>query len=272
MTVVTATAPAAARKAHPSVLVSAPGMKFVIGLVAALCAVFFPRLIAALTAADHPRPTFVSQEYLVVAFSFSALVALVVTILEWRVPRAPADTFLTTLGLPAMLAGALSASQGTTALQQAADAKEKLAEELANARGIKIESTNRSGGGAATGVPQALADALVTPVYAEGLQAAQAAQQQPSRLGIYVAEPQYYIVLDRAPKREDAQARLAEWTARLARTPAQPAVTLRVEQQGAEFLVVESGGPRPRTTALLEALRLKDAYHVAPTLVPARTQ
>src|ERR1043166_7640568 len=42
---------------------------------------------------------------------------------------------------------------------------------------------------------------------------------------------------------------------------------LQVERQGNEFLVVVSGGPRPKSAALLAALRLKDAYHVAPTLV-----
>jgi hypothetical protein len=260
--------PLVARRAHRGVLVSAPSTKFFIGMAAAICAVFFPRLIAALTAAEYPRVTFVSREYFLLALSFSVLVAVAVMILEWRVPRAPRDTFMTTLGLPAMLAGALSASQGTATLQRAIVAQDQLGKELGKLGGIPIEPAAGSADEGKSGVPKALANAMVTPVYAEGRQAAQDARQQ-TRLGIYVEEPRYFIVLDRAVRREDAQARLAELTARINRSAQRP-LALQVEKQGTAFLVVVSGGPRPRTAALLEALRLKDAYHIAPTLVEVR--
>ena len=261
------TVPAEAAVTHSvqqSVLVSAPAMKFAIGLVAALSAVFFPRLIAALTAADHPHVTVVSREYCVLALSFSTLVAAAVMILEWRVPREPRDTFMTTLGVPAMLAGALSASQGTTALQQAAENQERLGRELGKVGGISIESRTRSGEPDKQGIPKAFVNAMVTPVYAEGQQSV----QPPPRLGIYVEEPRYLVVLDRAAKLEDAQARMADLTTRINRTTPQRPVALQIERHGSSgFLVLLSGGPRPRTAALLAALHLKDAYHVAPTLV-----
>jgi hypothetical protein len=257
---------AVTRRVHQSSLVSAPAMKFAIGLVAAISAVFFPRMIAALTAADHPRVTFVSPTYFFLALSFSVLVAIAVMILEWRVPRAPRDTFMTTLGLPAMLAGALSASQGTTNLVQAAEREEKLTEALVKMGGIEIKSTSQPNEPAKTGARNRLADAIVTPAYAEGREPDRPVQQ-PSPLGIYVNEPGYFIVLDRAAKREDAQARMTNLAARLKKTTPQTPVTLQVERQGAEFLVVVSGGPHPKSAALLEALRLKDTYHVAPTLV-----
>jgi len=263
----TLAAPAVARKVHHSVLVSAPPMKFLIGLVAAICAVFFPRLIAALTAAEDPRVKFVSPEFFVLAFSFSVLVAVTITILEWRVPRAPRDTFMTTLGVPAMLAGALSASQGATALQQAIATQEKLGQELQKIGGIKIESALRPAAVEEEHtVAGAVVDAIVAPAYAQSPQAAQRVPAPP-RLGIYVEEPRCFIVFDRAAKREDANARMANLTARLSRINPQQSLPLQVEKQGSEFLVVVSGGPRPKSAALLEALRLKDAYHVAPTLV-----
>jgi hypothetical protein len=254
------------RRVHQPALVSAPAMKFAIGLVAAISAVFFPRMIAALTAADHPRVTFISPAYFFLALSFSVLVAIAVMILEWRVPRAPRDTFMTTLGLPAMLAGALSASQGTTNLVQAAETEAKLTEALVKIGGIEVKSTSQSSEPAKSGTRNGLVDAIVAPAYAEGRQPDQPAQQ-PARLGIYVNEPGYFIVLDRAAKREDAQARMTNLTARLDKATPQSPVALQVERQGAEFLVVVSGGPRPKSAALLEALRLKDTYHVAPTLV-----
>jgi hypothetical protein len=264
----TLAAPAVTRKVHhSSVLVTAPAMKFLIGLVAAICAVFGPRLIAALTAAEDPRIKFVSPEYLVLAVSFSVLVAVTIMILEWRVPRAPRDTFMTTLGVPAMLAGALSASQGATALQQAVATQEKLGQELQKIGGIKVESALRPAAEEdEQTVAGAVVDAIVTPAYAQERQAAHQAPAPP-RLGIYVEEPRCFIVFDRAPKREDAAARMANLLARLSRTNPQQSLPLQVEKQGSEFLVVAAGGPRPKSAALLEALRLKDAYHVAPTLV-----
>ena len=260
----TLAAPAVVRRVHQSVLVSAPAMKFFIGLVAAICAVFFPRLIAALTAGEHPRITFVSPEYFVLALCFSVMVAVAVMILEWRVPRAPRDTFMTTLGVPAMLAGALSASEGTAALQQMHATQEQLEQELGNAKGIKIESAIRTGADG-QGLAERFSDVIVAPAYAEPRQPVQ--HVQAPRLGIYVEEPRCFIVFDRAPKREDANARMADLTARLNRINPQRPLQLQVERQGNEFLVVVSGGPRPKSAALLEALRLKDAYHVAPTLV-----
>jgi hypothetical protein len=264
---------AAEHRSHSSsvVVVSAPAMKFAIGLVAALSAVFFPRLVAALTAASDTRVVLVSREYVLLALSFSTLVAVAVMILEWRVPRPPRDTFMTTLGLPAMLAGALSASQGTTNLQQAADANDKLAQELAKRAGVAVVSATDSAAPVKPSTRNGLADALVTPLYAESALADQPAPQQ-SKLGIYIDEPRYFVVLDRAAKREDAQARAADLTSRFNRAvPGRP-LALEVSRQGDEFMVVVPGGPRPRAAALLEALRLKDTYHVAPTLVEARVK
>jgi len=258
--------PVVTRRAQRAVLVDAPQMKFMIGMAAALCAVFFPRLVAALTTADHSHVTFVSREFFLLALIFSLLIAVAVMILEWRVPRAPRDTFMTTLGLPAMLAGALSASQGTAALQQAAETQEKLGQELSKVGGIAIEPAAKSGDKDAPHTQGALIDAIVTPVYAESPQAAQHLQSG-SKLGIYVEEPRYFIVLDRAARREDAQARMSGLVTRISRTPSQRPVVLQLERNANEYLVTLAGGPRPRTAALLEALRLKDAYHLAPTLV-----
>ena len=109
----------AAETARPSDLVTAPILKFAIGTVASLCAVLVPRLLAGLATRDQANITFITREYGELAVLLSALVGIVVAILEWRVPRAPRDTFMTTLGIPAILAGALSANQNAGALQSA---------------------------------------------------------------------------------------------------------------------------------------------------------
>lgn len=267
MSVVLEPAATTRRVNRATLLVSEPRMKFVVGMVAALSAVFFPRLMAALTAADQPRVTFVSREYFLLAFSFSALVAVVVMILEWRVPRAPRDTFMTTLGIPAMLAGALSASQGTTALQQAIETQEKLAAELGKLGGIAMQPSSPPAARNAARLQGSLLDAVVTHAYASSFERDSPSPQSPPRLGIFVEEPLYLIVFGRTPKREEAEARMADLTARRAKVATPRPVALQIQRHANEFLIVVSGGPRPKNDALLEALRLKDVYHVAPVLV-----
>jgi hypothetical protein len=253
---------------RPSALVSAPALKFAIGSVASLCAVLFPRLLAALTVQDQASVTFITPEYAVLAAGFSGLVGVVVTILEWKVPRTPRDTFMTTLGLPAILAGALSANQSTAALQEATKTQNALADALSSASGIPIESptATRTGGGGRQG---ALADALVAPVYAASREAVPPVVRAQSPLAINVRQPRYVIVFDRAATQQDAQAKASQLGQRLsAMTPGHP-VSVQVQPQGTAFLVVLGGGPRVKGDALVEAVRMRDTYHVTPVLVPA---
>jgi hypothetical protein len=258
------------------VLVSAPGLKFTIGMVASICAVLAPRLIAALTITDRASVTFVSRQYFLLALIFSGLVGLVVAILEWRVPRVPRDTFMTTLGLPAILAGALSANQNTAALQHAAQTQDALADALSRHIGISIEPAKP------VSVPEtpekqgALIDLLVAPVYAQGTQAnvapAGALAAQRARLGILIDQARYLIVLDRARTEQDAQTRAFQMGERLKQAAPGRPLNVQIEKQASEFLIVVSGGPRLKSDAVLEAVRVKDTYHVTPTLVEVQSK
>jgi hypothetical protein len=247
-------------------LVSAPAIKLIIGFTASICAVLFPRLLAALTVSESATITFVSRQYLELALLMSALVGVVVMILEWRVPRAPRDTFLMTLGLPAILAGALSANQNTAALQDAAKAQDALAAALARQTDIPIEPAKPATDG---GKPQGQSiDLFATPVYAQQTSAVTMPAAQAARpLAIMIDQPKYAIVLDRAPTQQAAQAKAAVLDDKLKRTaPAQP-FNVQVYRQGNEFLVVAPGGARTKSDALIEALRLKNTYQVRPALV-----
>jgi hypothetical protein len=111
-----------------------------------------------------------------------------------------------------------------------------------------------------------LTDILIPPVYAASLQTAPAAAVQ-SSLAIRINQPRYLIVLDRARSQTEAQQKLSQLTQRLrAATPAR-ALALQVQKQADEFLVVVGGGPKVRSDALLEAVRLKNTYGVNPALV-----
>jgi len=249
--------------------VTAPPVKFTIGAAASLCAVLMPRLLAALAVKDQASINFVTGEYLEVAGLFSVLVVFVVMILEWRVPRAPGDTFMTALGVPAILAGALTTNQNAMALQEKTQSANAVADILAKEASIPIESSKPA---RAEGSPQSgLVDALVPTIHAESAMPPsdvdQARLAVDQRLAVRINQPHYLIVLDRAASQPAAQTRATHLMQRLASaTPSQP-VTLRVQQQGNEFLVVESGAARAKSDAVLEAVRLKNVYHVNPALV-----
>jgi len=255
-----------AETARPSDLVTAPILKFAIGAVASLCAVLVPRLLASLATRDQANITFITREYAELAVLLSSLVGIVVAILEWRVPRAPRDTFMTTLGIPAILAGALSANQNAGALQSATRTQELLADKLGQASGIAIESPTTTGPGKSGQEHGQLIDVLVPPVYASSAQTTGRPIAAPSSLAIRINQPQYLIVLDRAVTRQEAETKASQLTQRLAATPGQP-LPVQVQQQDAEFLVVVGGGAHTKADALLEAIRVKNTYHLNPTLV-----
>src|SRR5262249_19459909 len=197
----------------------------------------------------------------------SALVGVVVMILEWRVPRAPRDTFLMTLGLPAILAGALSANQNTAALQDATKEKDALAAALAKQTNIPSEPAKPTADDSNSDKQGQLIDLLVTPAYAQQTSVVTNLAAQSRPLAIVIDQPKYAIVLDRAPTQQAAHAKATALNAQLKRTaPAQP-LTVQVQQQGKEFLVVAPGGARTKSDALIEAVRIKNTYQVSPALV-----
>src|SRR5258708_5113115 len=232
-------------------------MKFAIGLAAALCAGFSPRLIAALTTYGA-NVRFFSLDYFSLAIAFSALVGLAVMFLEWDLPRAPRDTFAMTLGLPAILAGALSTSETGRTVQAQVEAQNKLEQQLSLRTGIQIEHTSVTGEKSQSGPQGALINLLVAPAYAQS-EDIDATDMQ-SRYGVYVDEARYFVVIDRAPRLDDARRRMSEWIARtnVNRSTSQPPLALDVQRMANEFLVVVTGGPRIKSSALLEALRRKD--------------
>ena len=254
--------PHATEKGQGSAQVTAPVLKFTIGTIASLCAVLLPRMLAALSLGGNRDLGFVDQTYIEVAVGFSVLVGLAVMFLEWKIPRKPRDTFMATLGIPAILAGAVSGNQNAQQLQQQMQRENNLTKLASEKSDIPIESTSPDHQSRENSV------ALIPPVYAETRLPAQQVTRQPP-LAIQIRQPRYFIVLDRSPNQQEAQAKMSVLSQRL-KSANQP-LSLQVQKQRNEFLVV-AGGPRVRADALLEAVRLKDTYHVNPTLVEAQSK
>jgi hypothetical protein len=214
---------------------------------------------------DTSNITFVTREYAGLAVLLSLLVGVVVVIFEWRVPRTPRDTFMTTLGIPAILAGALSANQNAGALQETTQKANELADTLAKESGINIESPRRTS--KEMSWHGALADVLIPPAYAASAETMLQSADAQHQLAIRINQPRYLIVLDRATTQQDAEAKASQLTLSLAAAAPGHPLSTRVQRQGNEFLIVVAGGARVKADALLEAVRVKNTYHVSPTLV-----
>lgn len=231
-----------------------PLLKFVIGFVAGICTAFLPRLTAALSvAAEGTSLIFFNTTYLVISLSFAVIIGAVITILEWDVARKPRDIFMTALGIPALITGAINTATVTTQLDKANHDKDKLIEELSKQGDIPITSSGPDRHSNSSQPPQDLPGLSL-------LDSSTAyAADRDDKLGkrfvlfqqfqIQKEEPLYYIVLYESPNEEGAKEKAKEIMNIIP--------NIRIVQTGNGYLVIQGGGPREKSDALLEALQLK---------------
>ncbi|MBI3393220.1 MAG: hypothetical protein HY039_08530 [Nitrospirae bacterium] len=237
----------------------APAFKFFIGLVAGLTAMVLPRLIAALASSTEGSSIrYFSLDFGLLALAFGAIVGLVIMIFEWKIPSRPRDTFMTALGIPALLSGTLNAYNASGVARDA----ENLSNALLESSGVPIIR----GGGTAPGEKRSENEnneGWFPPGLGVARAYAQASSPVPVRKafnpGIQVQEPFYYVVLartDSLPKAREEDSRLRS------RVPNAEIIETR---QG--YFVIQAGGPKPRSRALLEAIRLRKELGLNPMLL-----
>jgi hypothetical protein len=227
--------------------VTQPWIKFLIGTGASFVAVIFPPLAAYL---KRPDSIGLTGTYLGWALLASAIVGAIVMLKEWGEPKRPFETFMTALGVPALLAGAISGSSGGQAI---ADAKRQATHDISAATGIPISADAPAAPKKGSSL---LAPFVVTAFAAEPDAAVRQA-------GVLVSEPLYWVVLQKEPDRPKAEQAAANLRGRLATPPAgKPPVKLEVVDYRGTFLVVEAGGGRKRDEAIARALELKSTYNL----------
>jgi hypothetical protein len=97
-------------------------LKFLIGTFAGVCAAFFPRVVAflALESGQDDKLRFLFPiSYILVGLLFALVIGGVIAILEHKVSRHLGQTFLTALGIPALLSGALNSSTASKGAEEA---------------------------------------------------------------------------------------------------------------------------------------------------------
>jgi len=242
--------------------ITTPILKLFIGFVAGLCAALFPRLTAAL-ATQGDNLIFFPLSYVSLALVFAMLIGVVVMILEWGVRAKPSETFMMALGIPALLTGALNATLDTNTVKNLAQQKERLTQELSQQAEIPILPARPVSPINSQSSLQLKRDSFlltlweVRPVYAQS--STYAGQQQGFNPGIQIQQRPYLIVIDRAVTQEQAIEKAKRWRTQLPQ--------VEVVRADRDFLVVQGGGPRTKSEALFEAIRLKKEYNLSPSLL-----
>jgi len=246
------------RKTSVGSTLANPVGKFCIGFFASLSAICFPRLSAMLAHADSINGAlgyqFFPAGYLIMAVTTAVVLGGIVVIFEWETPRSPRETFMSALGIPALLAGAFSTASTVETLKETKAESGRLVESILNQSNIpKTEAPVKI---------QPLEDNSNTPPSSQfrlerflGISAAfagdgAAVQTSDNGVGfaVQVEQPLYVVVLEKARSREEAIAR--------ARQLKKTVPEAQAIQADSVFYVIQSGS-KTAAEATLEALKLK---------------
>lgn len=237
--------------------------RFAVGAFAGALASFFPRLVAVLGGDPTGNVELFSLTYMIVGGIVALAVGAVVVIVDNEPQRKLRDVFMTALGVPTLLMGALTT--GATAHNATlADLKiQSIARELAARSQIPIRTDVPPIEAPAAGAPSIgelgfLLDALIPSAHA---QAAAPAAAQANRLGITLRERPYVTVYQEA--RDEASLRSLRAALNQRGVP-----TRTVTLADGRHLLVAAGPARPYSDAVLDGARAKE-LGAAPYLVPA---
>jgi hypothetical protein len=226
-------------------------LTFLVGFFASICAVFVPRMVAMLNG-SHAELQYLTRDYILVGLAFALVIGGITVIFEQSKQKSAAEIFMTALGIPALLAGALNSGTTGSNLNELQAVNQKLSDNMAQQNGIRIE-------GKTTNIVP-LEDTSATtpsPVSKSGfslIPEAQAGDAAPTnsdglKLGIQVEQTPYLIVLEKLDNRADAINKAKE----LRKTFPQATAV----QSNQDFLVIDGAEPLNKSEALLKAIKLQ---------------
>jgi hypothetical protein len=234
---------------------------FTIGFFASLCAVFVPRMLAMLNSGGN-EIQLLSVNYVAVGMLFSLIIGGVTAILEQARSRTAAERFMSALGIPALLAGALSTGTASVDLRNSEASNQKLTAALQKQSGIRISDEP-----AMITPLQPVRDdrgrfdfSLIPSAYA-GDDAAQP-QQVAVNLGIQVEQKPYVVVLEKSKSEAEALKK-----AEKLRKTVPNATAVR---SGDRYLVIDGTATRTKSDAMLRAIELKNQTKLKPYLLQVK--
>lgn len=231
-----------------------PGYKFLIGFVGGLSAACFPRLMASLTLSDSSDVVLLSVGYLSLAFLFATLIGAVVMIMEWGVPKEPSATFMTAIGIPALLAGAMNTSNGAYELDVISKENMKLTEAIESLSPIPEEEESYYGitplSDVGVEIKPKSTNAITLNIISTAHADNRVTKQRAFNLnpGMQIQQQQYYIILDKASSEAEAKKKAAKIKLSVPNAQAVKA--------GNKYLVIDLEA-KTKSAAVLESIQLK---------------
>ena len=232
--------------------VSKPVYKFMIGFVGGFFAATFPRLMAALTMQESSEVVLLTAGYLSISVLFAIMIGSVVMIMEWGVPKEPGATFMTALGLPALLAGALNTTNGAHMLDLKSQENMKLTEAAQsenNIPEISIEGFTPLTDAARAGKsPYSISFNIISSAHANDESIELANNAFDLNPTIKFEAKQYYVILMEAASEAEAKQKALDIRSNVANAQAIKA--------GDKYYVIDSKA-KPKPEAVLEIIELK---------------
>lgn len=239
---------------------------FLIGFFASICAVFVPRMVTMLNSSNGGLQYF-HRDYVLVGLAFALLIGVITVIFEQGKNKKASETFMTALGIPALLAGALNSGVAGNDVTELQTANQKLNEALAQKSGISIEEKT------STIVPLEAAPANPRPPVSQSsfsfITVAQAREDEyaPAKstslnLSTQADQPRYLIVLEKFKTKAEAIQRAEGLRKALPRAAA--------VQSDRNFLVIDSEEPLKKSDALLKAIELQNKTGLKPYLLQVK--
>lgn len=236
-----------------------PEAKFLLGFFAGVCSCFLPRLMVALNASADLIAF--EKSYIICAMIFSAIVGIVVMILEWKIAVEPGKTFMMALSLPALLSGTINTND---AIQFGKRASAGIEEMIQREEHIPISKDTVKNITPLSKIDDNKSNDLSLSFPLIGISEAYASDARYKSDNIFAfRERLYIIVLDRASNRQIAARRARELKASI-----REATPVDI---GGRYYVILGNTRLPRTEALIRADQLRRNYSnlgLNPELLP----
>ena len=243
---------------HP-IVISATGGKFLIGFIAGCAAVAVPRLTSLLTTGADDAGTYFTTNYILLIIVFGLFLGAITTILEYKLPRPPKETFFAALAIPGLLAGSLStaleSNKADDVIQQLGESTQQL-QQLNNLEKESLDELKI--------IPLTQNDfqpeyqfSLIKNAYAADISIKK--QQNILDFSIQREIPRFAVILGVYTDLESAKAKALEYRNHI------PTVTLT--QQDQRYLILSSSELLTEAQATQEAIRLKKELSVETKLL-----
>lgn len=241
-----------------------PYFKFLIGMFAAVCAAYFPRLLISINNFEYINQSLINFQYFIIIMIFSVMVGIIVVIFEYNIPRSAKATFMFALGVPALVTGTLNnydsmnkLSRSEQTIQVLTGQMESLKKPFDSSKDIavhtfeNIENSSLQDSNTFFINPLGASTAYAGENYAMG-------NQSTFDIGIKPKSQQanIYLILSKEKDKNSALRALKDIKKKLPQS--------RAIKTGKEFLIIYGNKPMTNSEALLKAIEIKEKYDISP--------